>query len=107
MQNNINFNTNYQIGDNNVNIGPQPRILNDSTAEQLANLLDKSKSIRITAVLGDGEAFNFATQIKNFLFSKGYTVEGVDQAVYAQPVMGQVVEKNSSGGFEIIIGTKQ
>jgi hypothetical protein len=39
--------------------------------------------------------------------ANGYTkVEGVDQAVFSQPVMGQNINKKSSDEFELIIGTK-
>lgn len=89
-----------------VNVGPQPRRLDAGTASNLENLLSKDKKIMITAVLGDGEAFQFASEILNHLKSRGYTVDGVNQAVYSQPVMGQIVQ-STAGGFDIIIGTKQ
>ena len=45
-----------------------------------------------------------ATQIKNYLTQQGHTISGVDQAVYGQPIMGQVFNPDK---LEIIIGTKQ
>lgn len=89
-----------------VNIGPQPRHLDTGTASNLESLLSKDKKITITAVLGDGEAFQFASEIVNYLKSRGYTVDGVNQSVYSQPVMGQIVQPTAAG-FDIIIGTKQ
>ncbi len=91
---------------NQVNIGNQPRTLTPELKTQLDQLLqvNKNKEIRITAVLGDGEAFQFANQIKAYLESKGWKVSGVDQAVYSNPVMGQTINPEAT---EIIIGTKQ
>lgn len=106
MQNNINFNTNFQTGDNVVNIGNQSRILDEHNKKQLEENLEKDKKIIITSVLGDGEAFNFATQIKDYLLSAGYQAEGVNQAVYSSPVMGQGIQKNNDG-YNIVIGSKQ
>ena len=72
----------------NVNIGPQDRKLTPQLADQLiSHIKDSSiEEITITAVLGDQEAFQFANIIKRFLEDNGYSVDGVNQAVYSQPV---------------------
>ncbi len=89
-----------------VNIGAQPRRLDDNGKAQLRQHLSKGKKITITAVLGDGEAFNFATEVMAFLQSEGYEVEGVNQSLYNKPVMGNnIVPKGD--GFDLIIGTRQ
>jgi hypothetical protein len=61
----------------------------------------------ITAVMGDQEAFQFAEQIKEYLSSQGWKVDGVDQAVYSKPVVGQIIKPRSDGKVEIIIGGKE
>ena len=94
----------------NVNIGPQDRKLTPQLADQLISYIkDKSiEEITITAVLGDQEAFQFATIIKNFLKDNGYSVDGVNQAVYSQPVQGQIIEPSKDGErINIIICDRQ
>lgn len=88
-----------------VNIGPQARSMNDQIGNQLKHHIPISANVRITAVLGDGEAFGFAGQILDWMKSNGYSnVTGVDQAVYTQPVIGQNISKKSDNEYEIIIG---
>jgi hypothetical protein len=65
---------------------------------------DKGKTITISSVMGDGEAFSFATQIKNYLSQLGYIVIGVDQGVYSEPIVGQVFNPEK---LEIIIGSQK
>ncbi|UZE94291.1 MAG: hypothetical protein IB618_01835 [Candidatus Pacearchaeota archaeon] len=91
---------------NQVNIGNQPRTLTPELKTRLDQVLqiNKNREIRITAVMGDGEAFQFADQIKEYLESEGWKVSGVDQAVYNKPVIGQTINPEAT---EIIIGTKQ
>jgi len=91
---------------NQVNIGSQPRVLNDRLKIQLDGLaeINKDKVITVTSVMGDGEAFQFATQVKEYLESQNWEVKGVNQAVYSKPIMGQTINPEST---EIIIGTKQ
>jgi len=91
MNDNVNINTNYQNGDNNVfikNSGKQPRIINDLIGKQLEENLDRTKKIIITSILGDSEAFSFATQIKTYLQKNDYNIDGINQAVYSVPVLG-------------------
>ena len=87
-----------------VNVGAQPRKLNAKVQQRLVEVLpDKEGDVTITAVMGDGEAFQFATEIKEFLAGQGYSVKGVNQAVYSNPVAGQSVDPEKR---TITIGTK-
>ncbi len=92
-----------------VNIGNTPRTFNQKVTAALQARLpsEKSKTIVITAVLGDQEAFQFAEQIKEYLLSQGWKVDGVNQAAYSRPVVGQIIQPKPDGGIEIIIGGKQ
>ena len=91
-----------------VNFGPQARQMNSQLGDQLKQHIPNSATIRVVAVLGDGEAFGFANQVLQWLKSNGYSkAEGVDQAVYTQPVMGQNINKKSDSEFELVIGTRQ
>ena len=88
-----------------VNIGPQPRQLNEQGQTQILKNIPKDKKVTVTSVLGDGEAFQFASQIKAFLEQAGYDVTGVDQAVYTTPMNGQNIV-TSDDGTNLIIGTR-
>ncbi len=91
-----------------VNFGTQARQMNDQLGGQILTMIPKTASVRVVAVLGDGEAFGFANQILQWLKSNGYSnSEGVDQAVYSNPVMGQNLNKKSDTEYELIIGTRQ
>ncbi len=100
------YNQSGGITANQVNIGKLARTLNVELQTQLQQLLaeNKTQEISITSVMGDGEAFGFATQIKNFLEQQGFIINGVNQAVYTQAVVGQSF---NSKNLEIIIGTNQ
>ena len=90
-----------------VNLQPGDRNLKNNGASQIESTLASQsfESISVTAVMGDQEAFRFASQIKNFLDSKGYTVKGVNQAIYREPVQGQIIELADPDGIvNIIIG---
>lgn len=88
-----------------VNVGPQPRKIDDGVRTQLAKLLpDKSRIVTITSVLGDPEAYSFATQIKDYLASQGYEVNGVNQAVFTGVVPPQVFDPEK---VAITIGSRQ
>lgn len=103
-----------QVGDNNrqdltvkaenLVVGKPARHLDDSLRQQLQTALPRDRKVRVQAVAGDGEAFQFAEEVKNFLQSQRYDVSGVDQAFYSGPVVGQGIIPNGDG-FEIRIGT--
>jgi len=109
MEENINVTSHNQSGGINaysVNIGSQPRRFSTSVEEQLKAHLpkDKSEPITLTAVMGDQEAFQFATEIKDYLETNDWKVNGVNQAIFAKPIKGQIVEKTSNGSIKITIG---
>jgi hypothetical protein len=90
-----------------VNFGPTARAMNAQLGGQLKQMIPTTASVRVVSVLGDGEAFGFANQVLTWLKENGYPkVEGVDQAVYSGPVIGQNINQKSPGEFEIIIGTR-
>jgi hypothetical protein len=89
-----------------VNVGTQPRQLSAASAAQLEAQLPKGKPVSVAAVMGDQEAFSFATQITEYLRSKGYAVDGVSQVVYSGPVVGQFI-KPTETGFEVVVGGRQ
>lgn len=98
------FNQSGGITAGQVNIGSQPRQLNDNLRGQLRNALPRDKKVAVVSVMGDGEAFKFADEIKRFLEADGYNVSGVDQAVYTGPVVGQNIQSRGDG-LEVVIGT--
>ena len=91
----------------NVNIGPQDRKLTSQLANQLMKHIKDNgiEKATITSVMGDQEAFQFASVIKAFLNDQGLSVDGVNQAVYTKPVRGQIVEAGKEPkSISIIIG---
>lgn len=64
------------------------RRLTSGDGVQLLQVLAKEVPVEISAALGDGEAYAYAAEIKDFLLGNGYKVEGVNQAVWAPPITG-------------------
>ena len=90
-----------------INFGPTARSMNENLGSQLKEQIPTSASVKVVSVLGDGEAFAFANQVLTWMKGNGYSkVEGVDQAVYSQPVMGQNINKKNDDEIEIIIGSR-
>ena len=91
----------------NVSIQPSDRKLSTNVEQQLKDHLSKAtfKKIEVNAIMGDAEAFRFASQIKDYLVSEGYEIHGVNQVMYASPVQGQIFEgPDDKGVARIIIG---
>ena len=106
----VNVTSNNQSGGitaNQVNIGAVPRNLDYETQNQLLTIIKKKdEPIDISSVMGDAEAFRYANQINDFLKTQGYSkVDGVSQAIFSKPIIGQFIEKDSVG-VKIIIGAK-
>jgi hypothetical protein len=106
----VNVTSNNQSGGitaNQVNIGAIPRNLDDKTQNELLTIIKKKdEPIDISSVMGDAEAFRYANQINDFLKTQGYSkVDGVSQAIFSKPIIGQFIEKDSIG-VKIIIGAK-
>ncbi len=91
-----------------VNIGAQPRHMNAQLGAQIEQAIPKGARVSITAVMGDMEAFSFAQEIRTWMAQNGYTniTQGVNQAVYSAPVVGQSLNKTADG-FELVIGGRQ
>ena len=70
-----------------VNVGPRRRNIDGELKARLLGLLpDKSKTVSITALLGDSEAMSFAAQIGAYLKSEGYSVKGPGEAIFGRYV---------------------
>lgn len=52
----------------------------------------KGKGIRLVTILGNSEAFQFAHQIREIFEQAGWNVDGVDQAVFTEPIKGIIVK---------------
>ena len=76
-----------------ININRPPRTLSPQLKAQLDELLPahKDKEIKIDAQMGDSEAFQFAQEIKDYLEYNGWKVNGVNQVICDEPVMGQII----------------
>lgn len=91
----------------NVNIDGQPRRFNQEYAKNLRLHLpnDRSKKVLIIAQMGDKEAFQFASEIKEYLESEGWHPGGVDLfQPFDRPIGKQSVRKREDGGIDILIG---
>ena len=68
----------------------------------------KFTSIAVVALMGDGEAFRLATQIRNFLAEQHYNVKtAVDQALWGTPPQGVLVgPAKENGELQIIVGSR-
>ncbi len=65
----------------------------------------KDKKISVSSVLGDQEAFQFATEIKEFLVLQGWKVSGVNQIVYSEPIIGVSYSIEEDGNLTLRIGS--
>lgn len=93
-----------------VNIGPQARNLDlpssDGLKQQMLSQLPRDKEITVTAILGDQEAMNFATQIHAFLKANGFKMkepDGVSQALFNKPIQGLQFNPDTN---DFIVGGK-
>jgi hypothetical protein len=84
-----------------------PRKLDASLTQQLGQVFPNGygKKIDVTCVMGDQEAYRFAHEIVEHLKSRRLSVEGVNQAIFDKPIIGQGIELNSDP-VRIVIGGK-
>ena len=61
----------------NNNFAPLPRHLDDSIKKEYLKI-SRQYRVNIAVNFGDVEALNYANEIKSFLVSNGYTVDGVN-----------------------------
>lgn len=94
-----------------INLGAIQRQVTPDFISGLENNLKmiKAKRIIITSVgLSMGENYIFANEIKSKLESDGWKVEGINQAIYSQPIIGVVLDLklDSNGYANLIVGTQ-
>jgi hypothetical protein len=88
-----------------VNVAPAARRFDSGHASQLKGILPVGAKVSVTAVMGDQEAFGFASEVDAWLRSAGYVVDGVNQAIFSKPVTGQGVEKVGDE-YRLVIGSQ-
>lgn len=92
------------------NFGPQPRDIDSPRAaplrSQMLSEIPRDKPITVTAIMGDTESIQFATQILAFLKANGFTLKenGISQAVFDKPVKGIALQKEQNGELTLIVG---
>jgi hypothetical protein len=67
------------------------RKIGDQLREQLLSI-SKNIPVVVSCVMGDDEAFQFASEIAEFLTVNGYQVNGVNLEIFTQPVRGQILD---------------
>lgn len=77
-----------------------PRLISEIQKKGLTDRLLKFyqkgfKKIKIYSVLGDQESFSYATQLKKIFESANWTVEGINEAKYDQPMIGFFISSPS------------
>src|SRR5262245_21009351 len=92
-----------------INIGPGERTLNESLKRQINTAVAGKKKVTILAVWGDTEAFQFATEIYNYLKGEGVPVYGggAVQATFNRPLTGQIWKQLPNDEVEIFIGSHE
>ena len=77
-----------------VNMASPARHINASNAAQIKEVIEENEfeKITVTAALNDAEAFGLASEILELIKSLGYEADGVNQAVWMPPPVGQGVE---------------
>ena len=111
VTNNHGIVTQGQIGNNTLNIGATARHLNSEAGEplkrQMLNELPRDKQIRVMALMGDAESYQFALEIQAFLKAHGFKVgesDNVAQATFVGLVKGLSVQERKDGVLEFIVG---
>jgi len=51
--------------------------------------------IKLTTILGDQESFQFTSQVKEVFEAAGWKVDGINQAVFTNPISGVIIKVNS------------
>jgi len=70
-----------------------PRSLSERQIKQIAANLGPAPGggVSVTSVMGDQEAFMFAVALKSVLERGGWKVDGVNQAIYTNPIRGLII----------------
>lgn len=94
-----------------VNVGLAARLVDENLIRQINETIPKGSIVNVNAVLGDQEAFGFASKILAWLRNNGYkntkNEHGVDQAMYNQPIPPLSLKVISGTEFELNVGSRQ
>jgi hypothetical protein len=93
------YNQSGGITAGNVTIGQIPRSLDAGLQAQILREMPRDKAISVTAVAGDSEAMNLASQVYEFMKANGFHLKdgGVSQSFFTAPVKGLVVQPQGDG----------
>lgn len=92
-----------------VNMAPPRRDIDAPMSaplkDQIRREVPKDQPITVVAVMGDGEASEFALQLHGYLRAQGYTMaeDGISQGMYSPPPINLHLER-SEGGLEFVVG---
>lgn len=92
-----------------VNLGPPKRDMNTPWADQLKDQirrdLPRDKPITVMAVMGDGEAGEFAIQLQKYLAHEGFMMaeDGISQGMFSSPPINLGVE-DKGDALTFIVG---
>lgn len=83
-----------QVAHSIQNFGPQPRRLATLATNALIAELRKhpAEHVDVTCIMGDPEGLELASHIKQTLEAGGWSVNGVNQAVFTQPIRAVRIE---------------
>jgi len=108
------INTISQTGDNTINIGDQPRVLDDQFKESLLlemnNLVsEKQRPISVGIVDGaGGDSLSLVEQIKSFLLDSGFELtDGMTTYTPSNPVFGIKINIVDPNKIAIMVGPKE
>ena len=110
----INGNCN-NVGNNNfncnvLNIGPKKRSLSQEGVfkAQLLSEISHDKTIAIMVAVNDGEAYNFATEIYDFMKQNGFKIkeDRVMSAIFSPPIGGVQRFDEPDGTVDIKVGKR-
>ncbi|MCK7591598.1 hypothetical protein M0G43_13505 [Subsaxibacter sp. CAU 1640] len=89
-----------------VNVGePQRKLTPRLKAETDKMFPDNNENISVSYVSGNTEALNFATEIKDYLISKGFTIKGLGSFQRSPEVFGLAIENSRhENGRCILVG---
>ena len=91
-----------------VNFAPPRRQLNEGVKKQLDELFtDPNEKIKISAQMSDGEANDYAEEIKEYLVGKGFQIKEVAQFMQSPPILGQALTSDRDGTRHLKVGRRK
>lgn len=80
-----------QVAHQIFNIGPQERHLTPEVTAQLDTIVTEhtGKTIQVHCIQGDSEAFAFASEVRQYLLSRGSTVSAIGTIFSQEIIRGQ------------------